>query len=234
VTRFHTPDVIPEKAIRPVGTLHLTLGVMSLLTQERIESALAFLGSIHLRDLLAPKDGKVTSQLGLGGSESKSGSREEDLVLAPEDSGSGSGSGVAGGSRSDVSRFVTLRGLKSMHKPSETSILYSAPVDEDLSLQFFCTRLRDLFVDKGLLVVDTRPLLLHATIVNTTYVPGAKGAGRSKRRLMLDARNALESYEDFEWMADIRIEKVAVCRMGAKKMEDESEAYEVEGEVTMP
>ncbi|KAJ5054158.1 uncharacterized protein L3040_000440 [Drepanopeziza brunnea f. sp. 'multigermtubi'] len=44
---------IPEKAIRPLGTLHLTLGVMSLLTPERIEAALAVLRTLNLQEILA-------------------------------------------------------------------------------------------------------------------------------------------------------------------------------------
>lgn len=133
---------------------------------------------------------------------------------------------------------VTLRSLMSMHTPSKTSILYAAPVDEDHSLQSFCQKLKDAFAEAELLVPDTRPLLLHATIVNTIYVPGMKGKGsghgKNKAKLTIDAREILEKYEEFEWISDMKIEKVAICRMGAKKMEDGEEEYEVEAEADMP
>ena len=133
---------------------------------------------------------------------------------------------------------VTLRGLTSMHTPSKTSILYSAPVDEDHSLQSFCQKLKDSFSEAELLVSDTRPLLLHATIINTIYVPGVKGKvsghGKNRAKLTIDARDILEKYEEFEWMSDVRVEKVAICKMGAKNLEDGNEEYEVEGEVNMP
>lgn len=50
----------------------------------------------------------------------------------------------------------------------------------------------------------------------------------------------MERYRDYEWMRDVRVEKVAICRMGAKKVVDEEggetgdEEYDVEGEVDMP
>ena len=102
---------------------------------------------------------------------------------------------------------------------------------------------------------EERKLLLHATVVNTIYVPrvragegrargsggsrGRRGAqgeghGRKKARLTLDARDVLEKYKDFEWMRDVRVEKVAICRMGAKKREDGEEEYEVEAEIDIP
>jgi len=216
VTENRTPenlDGIPKKAVRPLGTLHLTLGVMSLLTQERVDSALTLLRSLNLKDMLfnskpVPAEGSkdVGKAKGRGPSES------EPLK-------------------------ITLRGLVSMHTPSQTSILYAKPVDND-HLQLFCLKLREAFAAVDLLVPDTRPLLLHATIVNTIYIPGIRGKGsghgKSTAKLTVDAREILERYEDFEWMSDVRVEKVAICRMGAKKLEDGCEEYVVEGAVQMP
>lgn len=47
------PDGIPEKAVRPLGTLHLTLGVMSLSTPERVDSAIRLLKELDLSVLLS-------------------------------------------------------------------------------------------------------------------------------------------------------------------------------------
>lgn len=212
------PDGIPERAIRPIGTLHLTLGVMSLLSQEKVDSAAKVLSSLNLKELLLDQSsasaGKGKERGGLASDKAK-----EPEVKSRE-------------------LKVTLRGLTSMHTPSKTSILYSAPVDEDHRLQSFCQKLKAAFTEAELLVPDTRPLLLHATIVNTIYVPGVKGRGtghgKSRTKLTIDARDILEKYEDFEWMSDVRIEKVAICQMGAKKLEDGNEEYEVEAEVNMP
>lgn len=60
------------------------------------------------------------------------------------------------------------------------------------------------------------------------------------QRLKFDAREILSRYADFTWMSDVQIEKVALCKMGAKKKkkgdgdEDGDEEYEVEAEVEIP
>jgi activating signal cointegrator complex subunit 1 len=193
-------DVIPEEAIRPVGTLHLTLGVMSLPSHERVDSAVKLLMSLDLRKLLAyQSSGSVDERKG-----KEAEVRSKDLRL-------------------------TLRGLTAMHKPSETSILYAPPVDEDQRLNSFCQKVWNVFKEAGFLVPESRPLLLHATIVNTIYVPGTKARGGHGRN-----RDHLETYKDFRWMSDVKLEKVAICRMGEKKLENGEVEYTVEGEVKLP
>ena len=220
VTNDRTPEnptSIPKSAVRPLGTIHLTLGVMSLLTQERVNSALELLKSLNIKEMLLNR--------GLDVSES--------AIDAANPIGKASGRDVK-----SETLTVTLRGLKSMHPPSKTSILYTSPIDEDLGLLEFCLKLKDAFVTAELLVPDTRPLLLHATIVNTIYVPGVKGKrsghGKSRARLTIDASEIVERYQDFEWMSNVGVEKVAICQMGAKKLEDGDEEYVIEGEVAMP
>ena len=51
---------------------------------------------------------------------------------------------------------------------------------------------------------------------------------------MLDARELLVEWEDFVWMKDVRVERLAVLRMGAKVGESGEEEYEVDGEIDMP
>jgi activating signal cointegrator complex subunit 1 len=211
------PNGIPEKAIRPLGTLHLTLGVMSLLTPERIDGALALLRSLDIPSLISLPS--TAPALTPGAKEPKP---------APQP------------------LKITLRGLQSMHPPSKTSVLYSSPSDPDSRLYTFCSALRAAFSD--FLAPDGRPLLLHATIVNTVYVPGVKersgrpGArhGKQTARMTIDAREVLERYEETVWMEDCMVEKVAVCRMGARRVRDAEgretgeEEYVVEGEVEIP
>ncbi|EDN94519.1 predicted protein [Sclerotinia sclerotiorum 1980 UF-70] len=183
-----------------------------------------------------------------------------------------------------------------MHTPSSTCILYTSPLDPEKHLQIFCEAVRERFVDAGFVVAEKkreRDLLLHATIMNTIYVP--RGYGKRERdsfgsrtgnatktgtgdekdikklseqnqkspklpnplntnpknqkqtqkphqhqRLKFDAREILSRYADFTWMSDVQIEKVALCKMGAKKKkkgdgdEDGDEEYEVEAEVEIP
>lgn len=220
------PDGVPEKAVRPLGTLHLTLGVMSLLTPEQVENALTVLRDLNIRELLSGVTSHSAASLS-----NQTGSRVK---------GKGKDKNSTQGSPSvdnPAPLTITLRGLTSMHTPRKTSILYTSPVDPDARLYSFCQRLRAVFTAAGLLVADASPLLLHATIVNTVYVSGVRGKGsghsESRAKLTLDARELLEDHEDFEWMSDVKVERVAICRMGAKKGQDGEEKYQVEGEINV-
>jgi activating signal cointegrator complex subunit 1 len=244
--------VIPEKAIRPLGTLHLTLGVMSLLTEEKLQGALAVLQGLDLKALLRaaadpspPLEMPSEVQEGQG---RKSASKK---------------GGVDAEQHDEVPRLqVTLKGLDSMHDPKSTSVLYTSPLDASGRLYHFCCALKQAFVDAGYMVAEERKLLLHATIVNTVYVPadrssrghagafggrGARGRGRGrgggvdgygngkhKGKLLLDASELLGDWETYVWMQDVSIEKVEICRMGAKVDGSGEERYEVQGGAWMP
>ncbi|KAI0601883.1 kinase A anchor protein [Biscogniauxia sp. FL1348] len=205
---------IPEQAVRPVGTLHLTLGVMSFPKNEGLEQAVSLLKTLVPRQILAatnvpPAD--ITSGLERQGT----GTKEPSGPLSPLLS-------------------VTLKGLRSMQPASKASVLYSSPIDSEGTLMKFCERLRSTFQEAGFIAEENRPLLLHATIVNTIYVKGrnsGKGKGKRYDKLTIDARGILERYDGFVWMQDVPVEKIAICRMGAKKQDDGEEAYEVEAEI---
>ena len=84
---------------------------------------------------------------------------------------------------------------------------------------------------------DDRPLKLHATIVNTIY---AKSGGRLGQGLLrFDATEFVERFKDSVWAEDIRIEKIAICKMGAKKLftpdgKIVGEEYEMVASVDLP
>ncbi|CAK7227671.1 hypothetical protein SBRCBS47491_006647 [Sporothrix bragantina] len=194
---------LPPSALRPVGTLHLTLGVLSLGDNDRLQQAVQRLQS------LAKDDGG------------------DDTVAKPEDK--------------PIS--MALRGLHAMQPPARATVLYASPVDESTGqlaaaggpLLALCERVRAAFAD--LIVPDERPLLLHATIVNTVYAKERRGGGRGGRggrgggnrggrgghgggaKLTFDAREIIERYDDFVWMERMPVRTVALCRMGAQTTE---------------
>ncbi|CAP70654.1 uncharacterized protein PODANS_3_7190 [Podospora anserina S mat+] len=218
---------LPETAIRPLGTLHLTLGIFSFPpppsplvngdrsgasippSEGRLEKAKSVLAGLNLREMWS--------------SVKKEGEPDQPRV--------------------------TLRGLASMHPLPKTAVLYAPPTDESFtgSLQRFCESVRERFLQVGeegekLMVEDGRPLLLHATIVNTVYVKGRdkqrhRGRHGKERMVVEKAGDIIERYEDQIWMRDVRVEMVAICKMGAKKVldgdggETGEEEYEVVGEV---
>ncbi|KAK4181120.1 hypothetical protein QBC36DRAFT_296996 [Triangularia setosa] len=218
---------LPETAIRPLGTLHLTLGIFSFpstpsplvnvtgdatLREDRLERAKSVLSGLNLKEIW-------------------------DSVKKPAE---------------PEQPTITLKGLASMHPLPKTTVLYAPPTDENFtgSLQKFCKSVRNKFLQvdgegeegEKLMVEDNRPMLLHATIVNTIYVKGRdkqKHRGKhGKDRLVVErAGEIIERYEDQVWMRDVRVEKVTICKMGARKLVDGEgretgeEVYEVVGEV---
>jgi activating signal cointegrator complex subunit 1 len=223
---------IPPDAVRPVGTLHLTLGVMSFPKDEGLDRVTELLRSLKLQDMLASARTQVATRRLPGES--------EDTIRDLGEQGSGP-------------LTITLRGLASMQPPSKTAVLYAPPVDGMGVLQAFCEQVRTAFMTAELMQEEGRPLLLHATIVNTVYVKNRKpkpvsgeaeeDGGRKPRKgrwgkraekLVIDARGILDRYEDQVWLEGFNLERIAICRMGAKKvMIDgvEDQAYEEVAEV---
>ncbi|KAF2173305.1 hypothetical protein M409DRAFT_17247 [Zasmidium cellare ATCC 36951] len=219
------------QAIRPVGALHCTLGVMSL-NNDQLSQATAFLQSLDVGSILAPSAGER---------DPTSDQATTTAPLAP--------------------MVVDLKGLESMHAPDKTSVIYSAPFDSSERLYPFCLAVQQLFKDKGFLVEDDRKLKLHATIVNTIYAKGKKlpmrrhgnppapkppvSAGDSEQSslaasnqaqqddgsarghgpnantpLKLDARELLQKHKNFAWAENVTLDRLAICEMGAKKVTD--------------
>lgn len=250
-----TGDLVPPKAVRPVGTLHLTLGVMSL-DSPTLEAATQYLQSLNLHNILRDITIQVVAQKA-----AEDGTISENLASLPD----------------TEAIKINVEGLVPMQAPQKTSILYAMPKDATERLLPFALALREHFLEKGWLVEDTRPLKLHATIVNTVYAKlkgrrgkntsqpneskkphqndevheeqdddastagsvedsPMKGAERSeghgpeaKSWMRFDARPLIDEYRDFSWARDVKIDKVQICKMGAKKIWDGG--VEGEGEV---
>lgn len=219
-----TSYAFPPESIRPVGTLHLTLGVFSFPKGDKLDKASDLLKSIKLQDILA----KVRTQLATKQLPGES----EEVIRDLGEEGSGP-------------LKITLRGLASMQAASKTSVLFAPPVDKQGVLQAFCEEVRKGFMEAGLMQDEGRALLLHATVMNTIYVKKPKpapGEAKPKRKrwgdkVVVDATGVLDRYEDQVWMEGFEVDRVAICRMGAEKVEVDGivvdEAYEVVAEVGM-
>lgn len=208
---------MPGDVVRPLGTLHLTLGVMSL-KPDGVDGAVRLLESLRPRAMLA----ELRAAASRPTSATSSGKGKEPALGPLTDGGGG--------------LSLTLRGLRAMHSPSKTSVLYAAPHDPDGLVRRFCEQLRQPFRDAGFMDDDKRPLLLHVTLVNTIYAKGGRGRGGRRERVTLDARELLERYGEVVWAEGLPVTRLAICRMGAKKVEGSNggdAAYEVEKAVTL-
>ncbi|KLJ11074.1 hypothetical protein EMPG_13636 [Blastomyces silverae] len=240
----HTP-LFPDGALRPLGTLHLTLGVMSLPTKERLEEALAFLQSLDLESML--RDAEIQASAAAAGMDSISAAIPA-VGSAPQP------------------LFINLVSLHALPKAKAATILHAKPVDSTSRLYPFCVSLRNKFIEAGFIQQELlkrpprskneasgainkdnagggsdsegstgdhgdnndnsgnvgaaslpiqgeatatavssgrkggkpRPLLLHATIANTVYLPRRKQRGaKRKEALKFDARPLLMEFGDY-------------------------------------
>lgn len=150
-----TSSVHP-KAIRPVGALHCTLGVMSL-DQNKLEEAKQLLRNLDISLMLQ-----------------HAASQEHEQVIATDAAAKEPLVNSTDSPPKTAPLRIDLRGLVSMHAPQKTSILYSAPVDQTGRLYPFCLAVQEKFKESDFVVKDDRKLKLHATIVNTIYAKGRK------------------------------------------------------------
>lgn len=261
------------RAVRPLGSLHLTLGVMSLQDKGRVDDASKLLRELDFEKLLTEREPR---------NETQETQTEGDPTLAPAVTNDKAGA-----------LTISLKALHPMQSPKSTSVLYAEPHDATDRLKPFGERLRAIFMEKGLVIDDDRPLQLHATIVNTVYSkldkrpaaraansratdnptaakPAAKGGtnnddgdmdsagehdeddgsgggkdestsaemGESKRYeqqqqqrarwrgksgpVKIDARDFIKRYADFDWAANVVLDRIAICEMGAKKKIDDA------------
>lgn len=204
-------------AVRPVGTLHLTLGMMSFPNDEGLDKAVELLRSLRPKEVWSTVEKPVV----------------------PGETKEGVASGADTGRQQQPQVLITLKGLHPMQKAEKATVLYAPPSDPHGILQSFGEKIKAQFKEAGLLAPGDLPLLLHATIVNTIYVKGRgkHGAGKKKweRTVIKDAQAMVDRYEDQVWMEDVPLAKIAICRMSAKPIEKDGivvdAAYEAVAEV---
>ncbi|KAJ5928542.1 hypothetical protein N7466_007498 [Penicillium verhagenii] len=242
--------LIPEGAVRPLGTLHLTLGVMSLPSEERLNEAISFLRSLDLVNLMHEAE-RVALQ-------KENRNTRQDPTSTPKHRVN----------QSQHQLTISLESLHALPNAKAATVLHASPVDPTGRLYPFCLMLRDKFVEAGFLVGEpkakqkqnekeknkmqkkpaekaeadddkqnhtqsrstgvskkaellpdlytaalarqskSRPLLLHATIVNTIYVRGrpkprhgsSNSANKGRhmpQRFEFNAQGLLGRYKDY-------------------------------------
>ena len=152
------------RAIRPLGTLHLTIGVMSLTKPARVEAAIALLMSQDMASILrAVKEEHAGAIEEAAACESEVG-KDSEPPMASEHTPIQMNQAL-----SSPPLTLSFKGLKSMHSAKSTSLLYTPPTDPSGRLYPFSQELKDQFTRKGFMFEEKRALRLHATILNTIY-----------------------------------------------------------------
>ena len=198
-------SIVPESAFRPLGTLHLTLGVMSLPDAERVAGALKLLKSLDLEKILRDSSA-ARSQM----------ADNSQPVLAPSEFPKSCAKQEVSSSSPEMAPTqpltICLRGLHTFKDadPSRVTILHTAPEDATSRLLPFCQRIVSIFQEAGFLVMESgrkRDLTLHATLINTVYSSGGRenrgrrpaGRGQNRyqvRRPTIDARELMAIFND--------------------------------------
>jgi hypothetical protein len=133
--------------------------------------------------------------------------------------------------------ITTLSGLSAFSSPHSARVFYAPPTDHDGSLLLFANRIRDIFMQEGLMLNEGgRALKLHATVANLKYSLNSKARGKAKegkRRNSgtIDGTAIVEKFNHFQdadnpevkpfvWAEDILIDRVRICKMGAQRSDD--------------
>ena len=230
----------PGRALRPVGSLHLTLGVMSLPDERTIHGAAKFLRELDVASVLNQSHDIVASSKRPN---SATLGEEHTVPVFPDSTRTRASQQLSASERECEETMVPLKvsmsSLGTMGSARSTTVLYTTPHDASNRLLPLCTQIRELFMREGFLIKDSRPLKLHATVLNTIYsVGGHQNAlddegekqglrqhpSRRKKRkapLKFDAQELLELFDGFTWAENVTLEKLAICKMGAEKIGDE-------------
>ena len=220
--------------IRPPGTIHITIGVMSLPTLELEQAARAMLHGDNVaqcfRESMKPNNTEAAGTL----SNNDIANQKKELTRQIDPTVQNVGSGSTSTCPPPLFPLTTsFSGLQAMGSPTSTSILFAPPADPESRIRQLCVSVQSVFQAANLMVRDSRPLKLHATILNTIYAPKGRlqtqetglkpesGVKRKKvqgRPFKFDAREILERYAESEWAVDVQLEKLSLCRMGARKV----------------
>lgn len=187
----HFPSLsIPKRAMRPAQAAHLTLGVMSLPSEEMVERAIELLRSTDVKALL--QEAATVAATATTADAPKISKQQQQPLM------------------------ISLRGLATMNSPKRATLVYTRPHDPTDRLQPFADAIRRRFVEEGLIVDEKRDLKLHLTLVNTVYA--RSGGKKAKQRTKtLDVEGLLEKFGERVLVDDVAIDRVSICLMGARR-----------------
>lgn len=183
---------LPVKAIRPLGTLHLTLGVMTL-TKDRLAKVIEALDALDVAALLKSHSG------------TSPGSNEHDIpvpALSLDLKG--------------------LESMHDPESTSILYIAPSDPTDRLYNFCLALRKhFEDFLVpdDRPLKLHATIVNTIYAK--SKKPADRSQGHGpKAKGSFKLDARGLLGEYKDFVWAEHLALDRIAICEMGAKKVMD--------------
>ncbi|GAA5851811.1 hypothetical protein JCM8547_000063 [Rhodosporidiobolus lusitaniae] len=160
------PPHIPQKTLRPVGTLHLSIGMCSLKGKDTVERAKKILEEeVDVVELLRKVGEDVEAAPATYASQHEGSSTPANPSNTPP----------------PPPLVVSLSSLTSMHSPRSTSNLYATPVDSSGRLQRFGEKLRDVFIEKGVVLPAPEKKKVEVGQGQETEGSAAEAEGAGKR-----------------------------------------------------
>lgn len=216
------------QAVRPVGSLHCTLGVMSL-DQNQLSQVTAFLEALDVQSLLSAvvRETRATQQqdacsqplvVNLKGLESMHAPEKTSILYSPPFDKSGR-------------LYPFCLAVQQLFKD------HGFLVEDDRKLKLHATIVNTIYA-KGKRLPTKRSGNASATkpppsasgtahsVANANEVArqddsSSQGHGPvASAPLKLDARPLLDKYQDFVWAENVTLDRLAICGMGAKKLTD--------------
>ncbi|KAF7505442.1 hypothetical protein GJ744_000769 [Endocarpon pusillum] len=221
-----TRPLIPPAAFRPLGTLHLTLGVMSLKEAEKLQGALKLLEDLDLEAMLGDiSDGRSSPEdifsrespvaLVLGQSTRSSDELKEKSSSHDTTEDTPRTTGIPAAEATErsgtlttlskpisppsISKQSSATPLKPHLPDSSASVLHTPPHDPTSRLHLFCLSVLHHFKSAGYILSEAadRELTLHATLINTVYAKKRRD-GEKKRmgKVTFDATAVLRVFNE--------------------------------------
>lgn len=150
--------LVPDAAHRPLGTLHLTLGVMSLPTREKLDEALNLLQSIDIVSMMREAEAEAQTKTTLPPSQGM-GHSGDTTTNAP------------------LPLTVNLTSLHALPNARSATVLHAAPVDSTSRLYPFCVALRNKFIEAG---------FIHQEMIKAPRSKRGFGSGPSTTAMAAD------------------------------------------------
>lgn len=216
------------KAIRPVGTLHLTLGVMSLTDNDKLDRAIQSLKELDTNAILMEVSTAEQAQpfkVSLRSLRPMQKASDTSILYA-------------------VPHDPSNRLLRFCERLKDIFVQHGFMVAENRPLKLHATIANTIYAKlkstasledtqtTGLAAPDpkasesnnqrteTNPTNPNNSPPQPPPQPNSKTLKKSKRQrpIRFDARPLLNQYRNFEWAADITLDRISICEMGAKKV----------------
>ena len=215
--RRDSKSVISESAFRPLGTLHISLGVLALSHPRQFAYAKEFLSGLNIREML--KTGMVYSDKGIQLGQGPMSTKEHIHM---------------GSSHGELQPLTVT--LSSLHSPDPDAAAHRLSISAiDISGRLgplwaaakrVCGWADHSNPKPGHEGFKTTREAAASSVFSiqvvsvpshrTDYIPSRIQPGKFHKKPgpMFDARKLIEQYENKVWAKDVRIGRLSVCRLG--------------------